>query len=653
MSFFGKNKSGSGEKLNPFLYIIVAIPLLFIEGGKWCTDKVYSGLAGAFRALFGLIFAGGAAMYAADLVGSHYPSTWKWVGAGIVAFLAVLFYLWPLLYRFGVSPTIDFCEAVSDRVRKYTREKFKGLVDGIVNGISTVCLGSGSAWSKVLTKEHEDTWFGRLIGAVSYVSLLAGSCYLGWQTYVCVAALIAVPIVGFSVAVCAGVLVTGLVGALLGQFIKYGKFAFLGLAIGVAAVWGAAPYVVSLTGATGIWIYAAYAVAYVAFVGYVFPFVNVAFTAGFLEKVWKFLKPLPEKAYDESDDKYSEFFHHVVNLFATGGIGYGTFGIAAGLLPIWGAAAVTAAISLIAYILVFKLINHGGGNFVVGALSSIAAAIFVGIQYHEAGYVYGVYGGIVAGVFTALFNGVVLFPIAYLGSRAVLHTIGLSKLGSPLAALYKFANEQFKKGLEEIRHAYKNCYKDKTGYQDLVLHVTNIAVAVGAFIGTTALLAALLGVNLLNLPLTVLATALSYVLVGKVLFKSNYGLEFLGCALGLAAAVFLGAHVYSSDEGALIKIAGVAAGAATWVGVYYIAFPVGYVLARLITSWALLGWLKPILATVYDWAWSLWIVVWTQVVRAYKGLKTLLTPLWLRIVAAGKVVSQAYRDILKRIRGGN
>ncbi len=660
MNIFGKFKSGSsgdsgssgsGQKLNPFLYFIVAIPLLFIEGARWCSDNVYNGFAGMFRAMFGMILAGGAAVYVGNHVGWELDKPWyAWVPAGVGAFLAVMFYLWPLLYRFGVGPAIDLCEAVSERVRKYTKESFQGLVEGIVHAISAVCLGSGPAWAKVLDKKHEDTWFGKVIGIVSYVSLVIGTFYFGWKVFLAVAALITYPVVGFSIAVVVAVLAAGLVGSLIAQFIKYGKFAFLALALGVPAVWGAAPYVLSWTGATGPWVYAAYAVAYVVFVGYLFPFVNVVLTAGFLEKVWEFLKPLADKAYDEKDEKYSEFFHHAINLCTTGGVGYGTFAIAASMLPVWGAAAVTVAVSFIAYILLFKTINHGGGNFVVGALTSIAAGVCVLTQYQAAGYIYGVYGGIVAGALTALVNGVVIFPIIYLGSRAVLHTIGLSKIGGLFAQIYNFANTQFKKGLEELRHAYKNCYDDKTGYQDLVMHVTNIAVAVGAFVGST-LLFGLLGVQMLALPLAVLVTALSYVLFGKLLFKSGYGLEFLGCAAGLAAAVFVGAMVYSSGAGFLIKAAGVLAGAGTWTGVYFIAFPVAYVLARMVTSWALLGWLKPILATVYEWAWSLFMVVWTQVVAAYRGLKKFLTPAWLKIVAAAKVVNQVYRDILKRIRG--
>lgn len=651
MSLF-KRSAGKGDSLNPILYLIVAPFILLIEGAKWCTDKVYSGFAGAFRALFGFVFATGGAVAASHYVGWDLGYGWyAWLPAGIAAWFGVLFYAWPLLYRYIVGPAIELCEAIYDRVRTYTKQYAGPVANGIVKAISTVCVGSGPAWNRVLTKEHEDTWFAKLVGVVAHLSAFASTAYLGWQAYTAVGALVGFPVVGFVLAVLAGILTFGILFGLVEQLMQYGKLAFVALALGVGVVWGAAPYVVALTGLSGLLVYAAWAVAYVAFVGYVFPFVNVLFTLGLLEKLWKFLKPLPEKTYDDRDDKYSEFFHHVVNIGVTGTVTYFAYGVCAALVPFTGAVALTALVAAVTYIVAYKFIGHGGGNYIVGGLTSLGAAYCAGTSYVAAGYVYGVYGGITAGVLALLATGVIGFPLVYVGLRLVLRGIGISKLGGPLASLYFWANEQFKSGLKQIRHAYTNCYRDKSGYNELVVHVVNIAAAVAVFYGAMLGVAALGTGAIVGWVAVGLATFLSYTLVGKVLSKSGYGLEFLGGVAGLASAVYVGTQVYAVDPSTLYQVAGIAAGFATWFAVFCIVFPVAYVVARFLTSWALTGWLKPLLQWVYDIAWSVFTAVWTQLVRAYNGLITLLTPLWLRLCAAGARVRDAYRDLLSRIRG--
>jgi hypothetical protein len=391
----------------------------------------------------------------------------------------------------------------------------------------------------------------------------------------------------------------------------------------------------------------------VAFVGYVFPLVNVFFTLGLLEKLWKIVKPLPEKTYDDRKNSYSEFFHHLVNIATTGGIGYGTWAIATGslALPLVAAVAITALVVAVSYIMVYKLIGHEGGNFVIGGLVSIAAAVYTGIAYVDAGYIYGVYGAIVAGVLALLVTGFLAFPLVYLTVKGVLNFLGASHLAAPLTALYNGVNEAFKKAVKQLRHAWTYCYDDKSDYKPLVIHVTNIAVAVGAFYGA-GMLCTLMGAGtILGWFLTVLATGLSYLLVGKLMFKTGYRLEFLSAVLSLAVGIFVGTEVYATNPTDLYKVVAVIAGGAAWSGVFLIVFPVAYVVLKTLTSWALTGWLKPLLQAVYDFNWAWFAGFWSQFAGAYRLLKKVFAPIFARVAAAFAKVSAAYNRILDRIRG--
>lgn len=653
MRIFGNKNSGStgGEKMNPLLYLIVFIPLLFIEGARICMGRVYDGWAGAFRAFLGVIFGFGGAMYAGNLAGWQWGWPWYgWLPAAAVGFSAVLWYLWPLLYRFVVGPAIDLVDAIYDGTREFLRKNTGPACEAVVNLLSTVCVGSGPAWRKVLSSEHSDTWVAKLGGAIAYLAGFGCTGYIAWSAYTAVGAAVTWPVFGFALAVFAGIVTFGVLFGLYSQLMKYGKFAFAGLAIGVLAVWGGAPYVVALTGTTGLWSWAAYAAAYVVFVGYVFPLLNVLLTLGLLEKLWNFLKPLPEKTYDDPSEEYREFFHHVVNILTTGGLTYFAWVFAVALsLPFWAAIAIPVVVALLSYVLVYKLIGHDSVNFIVGALVSVASGYKAFACYTAAGYVFGVYGAITAAVVTLLATGFLLFPLVYVTLRFVLHGLGISRLGVLLTDLYLWVNDQFKAGIKQIGRAYTECYDDKGPFPGTVLHVANLVATAAGVFGMWKL-AALLGTgSVLALLLTVVAGALIYLYVGKALLKSSYGLETLGIVLALIAGWTVGTAVYAELPAGVLRVGAFAAGIATWFAVFFVVVPVVFVLARLLTGWALNPTIRPALQWVFDFLWSGFDVVLTQLKRAYNALKQFLTPFWLRLVAAGRAVREAYQRLLRLI----
>jgi hypothetical protein len=651
MNLFRKrNASGSTDKMHPIYFVIVALIMPFVEGARWCMDKTYSGWNGLLTVPLGLVAAFGGAFAAGNYASTAFELGTFWTSlAGIAGWLAVMFYIFPLVWRFIVKPVSDFCEAAYDRFRKVTSKYSAPFFNGIARLLG---IGAGRAWDRVLSKEHEDSWFASLLGIVGHVGSFASTAYLGWQTYTWISAAVSIPVLGFSLAIAGGLAAFLLTFGLLEQLLRYGKLSFIAVASGVAAVWGAAPYLVALTGAADLWVYAVYAVSYAVFVGYLFPLVNLILTNGFWSWLWKNVKPLPEKTYDDKDEKYSEFFHHVVNFVVTAACTYGAWSVAATAgLALWAVLPIAAVTAALAYIVGFKFINHDGGNFIVGALVSLAGAYFVGSHYVAAGYVYGIYGAIMAGVLAALVTGVVLFPVAYLGVRLVLRALGASGLADPLTSLYKWANEGFKKALKQIRHAWDYCYSDKTGYKDLVLHVVNLVIAVVVWFVASAGVAEVGAAWWWAYPAVALSTLLSYLLVGKLLFKSGYGLEFVGACASLWVGIIVGQIVHGAGAGWLFVTASIVAGIATWCAVFFVAFPVAYVVARFATSWALLGWLKPVLDWFFKLGWKGFIGFWTGFLAMYTRVWEALAPVRARIAKAWRGVSETYRKILDSIRG--
>lgn len=652
MSWLKRNAQGGGN-INPIAYVIALIIMPFVETARWCTDKTYSGFDGIFRCLIAFGFACWGAVAAYGFASSNWGL--GFFGAtpiGIAAWLAVMFYAFPLMWRGVGSPVWRLCDAIQDRFRTWAKNSAEKCFGGFVRGLGTI-LGAGSAWGQVLDKDFEDKWFPKLLAIVSYLSTLAGSCYLGWSTYTAVGAFVGIPVLGFVLSVAAGLFVAGIVGGFLVQLLRYGKLGFIATAGGVGAVWGAAPYIAAVTGIGGWAGYAVDAVAYVVFIAWVFPLANLILTSGFWAKVWEKVKPLPTKTYDDNDKQYAEFFHHVANFASTATVAYFAWAVAGMIgVPFAGAIALTAVITVLAYILGFKLVNHEGGNYIIGAVLSLAAAAFSFNWYHDAGFIYGVYGAFTAAVLALLVTGFLAFPAVYLVSRAVLRLVGAAALAKPLTALYNAFNEWMKEGVKRLRKVWNACYEDKTGYNELVLHVTNIAVAVGVFFGAGALAGVVGAGAVLSWVIVVLATALSYLLVGKLLFKSGYGIEFLGGVAGLYGAVTFGGIVWTvAGASWLVKVAAGVTFVGAWFGVFFVAFPVAYVVAKTLTSWALTGWLKPLLAGIYDFCWARFAGFWSMFEGAYKALKSLFAPLVAAVARAWAPIAAAYRSVLDAIRG--
>jgi hypothetical protein len=644
MSLWNPRPRNGSDKENPLWYLVAALLIPIVQPARWLTKRVYSGdFDGAFRAVLGVLFGLGAGIAAGHYLGwAHHWAWYGWLSGGIAATLLTYFYAWPALYLFPVHPIWRLCDAIYDGVRTLTSRYFGKLTNGLLS-LLTRLPGSRHLWTSALKDDGDsNSWFVGLLRILWHGLALAAAGYLGWHTYLWVLPTLSLltVVVAFVIAIAAGLFVALLVGGLSWQLLRYGKVPFVGLLTGAAVV--AATGSIGSLGLAAPWSWLAYLLAYVLSTAYVVPFVNLALTSGFWRWVWKQVEPLCDAAYDERDKDYALFFHHLANLVATAAVAWATVTIC-GALSLLATVLITALVAACAYIVLFKLIDHDGGNFIAGAAASIGAGVWLGKWWAAHDLALGGWGGVAAGICTTLVCGFLLFPLLYIGLRKLSMALSISRLGKPLQALYTWFKDGFARLLKQLRNAYRESYEDTSRYHSLVLHLANIAVAVAAVWALHAFVLA--GTAVWVLVLLALAAYLSYTLIGKLLFATGFGLEFVGFVFALGAAVYGGTQVFGGFAGHwLLSIcAALACGAA----MFFIVFPVVYVIARAISSWAAV--VVPALDALHKFCWARFLTVWNGVTAAYNALLRLLAPVWSRFVRAWASVKRVYDRLLKII----
>ncbi|MBY0551987.1 MAG: hypothetical protein K2W95_32185 [Candidatus Obscuribacterales bacterium] len=667
MGWFNKDSAagdGTPKRDNVLFMVIAAIILLFREPAIWLKDKVYRGWTGGFRAFLGLIFSFGASYVTGNYLGwdQNWP-TLGWLASAVGAWFVTYIYAWPALYHFVIRKVFDLVEWIGKGFRavakKYAEKAFKGLV----LGLGRVLPFSGRAWN-VLLDEKRHSWVSNLLGALSYVGTFAGSIYIGWETFSCVSALgfWGLPMAPFIAGVAAGVLVFGLVFGALFELLSHGKMAFLGTALTGALTYIYAEEIMGYgaqAGLTGNWIYASLAVFFVVFLEYVFPYAYWTLSGDLVKRVIKQIGNLCDAAYGDKNEGYVKFFGHTFNILATVAIGFGSYYVC-GLIGLtaWSAlglawagvavsAMVTAAVVMVAYLGVYEcLFDHKNGFGWAAALVSLYAGYQAFEAYTGAELQGGFWVGAPVGALAALIVGTVLIPALYMGLRWVLLLVRADLAGEPLNNVYNKVEEGVKKLFKHLEKVYEVSYKDRTGYQEWFLHASNVAVAVGLWFLSVSFCAWAGFGAACTLGLTIPLVVLSYILVGKFLFKSTVGTEFIGVLTGLVAAVQVGTLLHAELPSTWLTVF---VGFFTWVMVVFLFFPVAYLIVKLAAKPILASWsLKP-LAWVHGKAWAGFKVVADGVRAAYILLKAKLAPVFARIKAAYAKIVAAY----ERIKGGS
>lgn len=648
---------------NAILMVFVTPIMILNELRRELSKDVYSGWEGAFRAciggLLGLLAAGATGHYLGWVLQWH---TAAWVGSGVLAWFATYFYAWPLFYLFPVKPAIKGAELAWDAFREVSKKYADRVFGGLVRAISAVLPGSGSAWTKVLG-EKKDSWVGKATIGLAYPITLAGSTYAGYLVYGSVIGSLGATILGITCGVGAGLLVGLSIAGAIWNFIEEGKLPFVAVALGFGVDRVFSPEisgVSSLLHLNGYLSLIGHTIAIVGFVAYLFPLVYLAFAGGLIKYLVEKLKPLNERAYDDRDKDYTEFFHNAATLVFTGiAIQQGfVWGCAIGL-PVWGLIPALVVLGAFAYLWVFDVVDHGGGTFFTGLAASLYSGWCVGSHYFADGFPGGAWVAIPAGIISALVMGVVLFPSGYLIAKPIFVLTRISKLGKPLSRLHKAVEDGFHKLSQELMHAYDNSYRDRSGYQVWFLHVANIAIAAVLALHTPGFLTWLHGhlpsmlaflVPAGSIAVTVsqvVLAGLSYILLGKFLQKSNVGTEFIGGLSALALATWLCSYTLAAGGS---NWAVMVVGVIGWVAGFVPLFPIAYILFRYPAKLLLASWSSTILVKVHNFAWGSFLLVWNQIVAVYKIVdNAIFVPVRNMIAAASHRVSDAYEWVRNKI----
>jgi hypothetical protein len=266
----------------------------------------------------------------------------------------------------------------------------------------------------------------------------------------------------------------------------------------------------------------------------------------------------------------------------------------------------------------------------------------VGTSYVHAGYVFGVYGGIAAGVVTTPVTAL-LIPLAYTSFEWFAGLPGLrvatNWAGSVLPQLHKqYIDHVVTPTVDACESLYNSGYGHSksedaketekfAAFRKLVLHGTNLA---GAWTFTALALALVQQVHLLHsyepfagYVLAALVLLLSVGLVGKAILAA--GLELPGALVSLLAGLKAGAMVLPVTAGGI--------GVAAPVGIIVAAFTFGLGFpAASIGLRALTGWAAPTLNKGFDWvtdkAWGIVRGFWKGFVKLFDFVYDLFEPVW-------------------------
>lgn len=656
-----KQELSSGSKIlqllkaagNAVLMVIVA-PFMFLnESRRALSEKVYNGLAGAFRMVIGVLLAFAASAYTGHYLGwTHGFGPEVWLSSGIVAWFASYCFAWPLVYLLSIRPAIKLAELVWQAFHRVTKKYADAVFGGTVRAVASVLPGSQSAWKKV--EERKDNWVTRLALALSYPVSLAAGAYAGWFSFEALSSLAGGGLAVSALAMGAGTFVALVLVAALWQCIEEGKLPFVALALGVGLERLFSPDLASMANLAHLPVFlqvAIHALAVVAFVWYLFPLAHLALSGGLIKWLVEKLKPLNESVYDDRDRDYSVFFHNLTTIAASiiaTSLAY-SFTLAIGL-PIYVSVIALAIVASAAYLWVYDVVDHGGGTFITGLASSVYAGYYLSSSYFAWGHGGGLWIALPLGILFALVWLVLLFPLAYLLLKPVFVLTRISKLGPALARLHEHVERGFQSLSRQLMKVYDASYGERSSYQVWFLHASNLALAALLVLNWESIAgilpefargetAAVIG--------KILIAGLSYILVGKFLQKSGIGIAFVGAMAALAFGIWLSSATLAT--GAVWPALAIV-GVLGWLAAFCLLFPAGYLGLRFVANPLVASWTASALSKLHDFAWSSFSFVWEGFLAAYRLLSRLLfKPIAAAIGGAAARIARVYKQLRDKI----
>ncbi len=630
---------GIGKLIMIFLAITVIGPY---EGAKWLYKRVYNdSLDYVGFSLFAVIGSIYGAISGFNLVHSLGYGTLASGVAGVVSFLVAAGYVTPVLWMLLLRHVVKLFERLWKAINNFARTNFQGLASGLVD-LGRALPGADAGWSKLLSADRKKSFFQKVLEVVTWPSAIAACGWAGYLTFNWVAAFGAgIPVlagIATGAAAVVAVLAFALLADIAAKWLYYGKTPALGLSLSIAAIAGGAPFVASFFGLSLLTTLIGSAVGIVLTTSYLFPWAVLIFSDNLLTWVRKTLKPLVESVYEEKDTGSRHLAQQGTNLVLTAAAGWGAAWLCSAIaLPSAVTIASVAVVVGLTYTLAGKVLDWDGGNFVIGGLLAAGTGVAAGFGWHNAGFIYGDWGAVIAGVLAALPVFFLIFPLLYVVyrwfSNLPVVNVLTNGIGSALHTGHDKVWKRFDKLVTRCEKVYHFAYNDERPYDKLVLHITNLLVTVAAGFGLHFLLAGFVGAHpWLVLAATAAGTAITYIAGGRYLVKT--GLELVGAGTSLIAAVALGSLVLGAQPlgyGFAVPF-GIVVAALT----YFLAYPLVFIGIRYVADPLLTGWLLPILDGVHEWCWNTFFTVFKAVrdflapiVKFFFGW---LKPVWLGIV---------------------
>lgn len=657
-------------------------PLEALRKRVW-SDKDWSG--GFVHEVLAIGAGWGAAVTAAA---NHSLPLFSWLGSigeGIVGGFLTWAYIFPIVWLLGLRPAyrvIKWCYNHLEWVDKNVLGPLLQLTSKLFGWLPFAASG----WAQM----KDDNWFVELVGGIAYLTAVGGSLGVGWIAKTWLENSVHLPgfishefILGGAWAV--GILVAGLLSRLLVGAVQEGNKQGVGAVVAAASTYAAWHFggLAAAAAFTGIPALALGAVSYILLAVYAFPLFYVIFASGFWKHLWKTVEP----AYERFGSGAETPFRHLhlqglgilVSLAITGASCLLCGALGVNLLV---AFAVPLLTLLVVYAFIPALLDEDYGNIAVGVIVSLGLAIWAGISYAHAGYIFGVWGAAATGVISGIASGLII-PLLYCGTEWLVTLPGIKLLtnwvGNGLPKVHNgyidHIAEPFVDKCEAVYNwGYGRKEKDEkkaarvASFSRLTLHGANgiiaAALSVAAYVGLQQITLLAGFEPVVGYVASAIVAIFSVGLIGRVIYRA--GLELCGGIVAVLVALWVGMHVLPAQQfGVWFAVPyALLVGALTfWVG-----FPALVIPLRALTSWAApwvnvpldwlnnkAWWLTKGFATtfghVFEFIYDLFEPVWRFFGRCIMWLVRFTAPFWMAIAGAFAGGWAIARNIWKSIFG--
>jgi len=658
-----QNRSALGRLAELALAVPALLFMPFWEAGKFLSKKAYGGSfwRGLLAGLAGLPAAAYGGFTAANVVGWHYHWSWPfWTLAGALGFLLVEFIVWPSLYLVIFKPLWD----LSDKIFKVNRK----VAENVVRPVCATAIDivrhlpfSEHLWSVSEGKTKTGRKWGiKALGAVLMLGALGAGLSAGYFVYHAVVGLLPVfgalpaftgvflsQVVAAVLAVTSLVFVTGFIG----QYIEYGsdkegRENSTAVAYSAIATFFAVTKLAIFSGLSLAMAVPAAALVFVVALAYVLPAFLALLQGGLMDALLKGWKNLLTSAYeDEKDAAYALFFAQLTNILVALAEGVVAYLVAGAVhLPEVVTYVLTAGVAIYSYASTAKELGtskHVSPIFglTLSAAVGILAYIYAPATLAAHGFYH--YG---FGIITALGTGLVAYPFAYLALRFCAKPIAPA-VGPALAGLNGKATAVYKTVKDQVRKLQKAAFDDSTPYSGMFGHLFLLSV-IGAAVWNDAmsLVPALHFSFWVNTAIIAVVATNVYMLLAKL--SSRYGAETFSFGVGCAALMGAGHWALGLSGGSWWTAAVVGLTAASVAG--GLVAPAIYLIIRPVANAILTPWLAPLMKTVFDGLWAVYVAFWNKFTIVFKFLRAIFGP----AIALAVSVWNGMRAVYKRILGG-